>query len=258
MEELTRKPPSKWQKIFKLLETSIIDTLFPIHCVGCGKFGEWICDECSKLISYRLEQVCPICEKSITPDGRVCFSCNEKTDLAGLFVCSSYSNPVLAKAIQYYKYRFAEDLSLPLGRIMAVALEQSELSLPDLIIPVPLHKYRLRWRGFNQSELIADYLSDNYTPGFQIPVEKKIIIRRKFTYPQMKIKSYRDRRKNIQGVFEVEKNKISLIQDKRILLVDDVATTGATIFECAKILTQHGATEIFAVVLARQDYKETT
>jgi competence protein ComFC len=247
--------PRLSQNLVKSFHQSILDTLFPIQCLGCGKGEEWICEQCLRRVPCRLDQVCPICEKRNTPDGRVCFSCADKSDIDGIYVCSSYSNPILSKAIQYYKYRFAEDLSLPLGKIMAESLQKSELLLPDLIIPIPLHRYRLRWRGFNQSELLADYLSDNFAPGFQIPVEKKTIKRIKFTYPQMKIKNYRDRRKNIQGVFEIENDTQSIIQDKRILLVDDVATTGATLFECARVLKSAGANEIFAVVLARQETK---
>jgi competence protein ComFC len=247
-----RKQQTKISSLFHSIHNTVIDTLFPVHCLACQENDEWLCQECARKIFPKTDQVCPICEKNNTPDGRVCFSCGDKSPLAALLVTATYQNEILARAIQLLKYRFIEDLAPILGKILLQALQQSDLPLPDLIIPVPLHRWRLRWRGFNQAELLAAYLENNLSPGFPIPIETKIIRRSKFTFPQMKIKNYRQRQKNIRGVFAIEKNSQNLIQDKRILLIDDVATTGATIFECARVLKSAGAREVFAAVLGRQ------
>ena len=230
----------------------ILDTLFPISCLSCGKPDEWICQECLDKISLKREQVCPICEKAITPDGRVCFNCKKKYSIGGVLAASSYKNKLVSGATHYYKYRFIEDLNIPLGKLLIKALFKSDLPIPDLIIPVPLHKRRLRWRGFNQAGLLAKYLSLNLTPGFEIPAPDNLIVRQKHTPPQMEIKNHARRRKNMRDAFKINRGGRKNIKEKRILLVDDIATTGSTLFECAKVLKKSGAQEVFGIVIARQ------
>lgn len=264
------------RKGFTEIQKFLLDTLFPISCLSCGKPGVWLCEECFKKIPLRTEQVCPVCEKLITPDGRICFGCHKKLAIDGLLAASSYQNEAVASAVHCFKYRFIEELAGPLGGILVNALLRSQLPVPEIIVPVPLHKRRLRWRGFNQAELLADYLSDNLTPGFKIPVAGKILTRQKYTRPQMEIKNYSHRRENLKDAF-VMTNQIgkinkksasdmdcgrnlyqtgeSLLDNKVILLVDDIATTGSTLFECAKVLKQNGAKEVYAVVVARQEMK---
>jgi ComF family protein len=233
-----------------------LDTLFPIHCISCSKYGEWVCSDCLEKISIGIEQVCPICNKSITPDGKTCFDCKRKYSIDGILVASSYrldkKKTFVAKLVHYYKYRFISDLSIPLGKILKKALLQSELPLPDIIIPVPLHSRRLRWRGFNQAELLSDYLSDHISPGFKIPVLEDALLRNKYTIPQMNIKNYRQRKNNIKGSFSLNKKYLKNIKGENILLVDDIATTGSTLFECAKVLKQKNAKKVYGIVLARQ------
>jgi len=230
----------------------ILDTLFPISCLSCGEPEKWICENCLEKIPLKREQVCPICEKAITPNGRVCFKCKKKYSLDGLLVAASYKNKLVAGAAHYYKYRFIEDLKIPLGKLLTQALVNSELPLPDLIIPVPLHQRRLRWRGFNQAGLLAKYLGFNLTPGFKIATPDNFLLRQRYTPPQMKIKNYAWRIKNMRDAFKINPDKKKKIKGKRILLVDDIATTGSTLFECAKVLKKSGAQEVFGIVLARQ------
>lgn len=248
----------------------ILDTLFPINCLSCGKHGVWLCDSCLKKIPLRTEQVCPVCEKLITPDGRICFGCHKKLAINGLLAASSYQNEAVASAVHCLKYRFIEELAAPLGKILVNGLLNSQLSIPDVIVPIPLHKKRLRWRGFNQAELLANYLSKNLTPGFEIPVINNLLVRRKYTRPQMEIKNYSRRQKNIQNAFAINekinipshcdssdtKYKKNMLKNKAVLLIDDIATTGSTLFECAKVLKQNGAKEVYAVVIARQEYNK--
>jgi len=230
----------------------VLDTLFPISCLSCEKPDEWICEKCLEKIPLKREQVCPICEKAITPNGRVCFKCKKKYSIDGILATASYKNKLVSGATHYYKYRFIEDLKNPLGKLLIKALFNSELPIPDLIIPVPLHKRRLRWRGFNQAGLLAEYLSLNFTPGFEIPTPDDLIIRQKHTPPQMKIKDYAQRKNNMRDAFKINLNEKKKIKEKRILLVDDIATTGSTLFECAKVLKKSGAQEVFGLVIARQ------
>lgn len=245
--------------IFSLIQISkkttkfILDILFPIQCIDCKKEGQWFCENCQTKIKLQNEFVCPVCEKSITPDGHTCLACKKKNSLDGLVVATSYAQSSIAKAVHLFKYRFIQDLHIPLGKLLVEALHKTDTALPDLILPVPLHARRLRWRGFNQSALLADQIGANLLPGIILPTNSDTLLRNRYTLPQMTIKNYPERQKNISGSFAVSPH--TNIKDKTILLVDDIATTGSTIFECAKILKQAGAKEVFAVVIARQETK---
>lgn len=233
-----------------------LNTLFPIRCLACQKPDVWLCKDCLQKIPLILEQKCPICENKITPQGQICFDCRKKLRIDGLLAAASYSQEVLAQAVHLYKYRFIEDLKNPLGKIMAKALHQFEIPLPDIIIPIPLHPRRLRWRGFNQSELLARYISCHITPGLLIPVENNILVRKKYTTPQMEIKNYFHRRKNLENAFAVSRAERGKLKNKRVWLVDDVATTGSTLFESARVLKKSGAGEVWGIVIARQELKK--
>ncbi|MBA4319189.1 MAG: hypothetical protein C0412_12380 [Flavobacterium sp.] len=158
--------------------------------------------------------------------------------------------------VHLYKYRFAEDLHVPLGKLLIKAILQAEIPIPDYIIPIPLHPRRLRWRGFNQAQLLAEYLGANLTPGLPIPFLNNLLLRQKYTHPQMEIKNYSQRQKNMANAFALNKENESLITGKNVLLVDDIATTGSTLFECARILKMAGAQSVFGVVIARQEFKK--
>ncbi len=260
-------------KLFQKTKSFILDTLFPIHCLSCQKEGSFICADCLQKIPLLSFQVCPKCEKLMTESGRLCAGCRrEKPPLDALVAAVKYKDNHISKLVHFFKYNFAADLSVPLGALLAKIILKNNLPLPDIIIPVPLHQRRLRWRGFNQAELLANYVSENLTPGFTIQVFSNLIIRQKYTPPQMKIGKYAERRKNIRNAFTVnrkyfisEKNrlsefscdskKIKMLENKKILLIDDIATTGATLFECAKVLKQNGAKKVFGAVIARQEFE---
>jgi len=271
---------NRFSGLFKRVNKAILDTLFPIHCLHCGNGDIWICNECFRKIKMLSAQVCPYCEKINIPGGGICPRCKEKflgkntpIPLDKLVVAATYKESIISHSIHFFKYRFIPDLSEPLGKLMIKSLIENNLPLPDLIIPVPLHKRRLRWRGFNQAELLANYISANLAPGLEIPVANDVISRIKYTVPQMKIKNYSERKKNLKNVFvacpvksreagaasplfhRVDKNTPKDISGKTILLVDDVATTGSTLFECGRVLKANGAQKIYACVIARQEWK---
>lgn len=241
----------------------ILDTLFPITCLSCNKDGVWLCEDCLENINLLSFQVCPKCEDTITEFGQLCRNCKTTSALDALVVALKYQDHHIDKFVHLYKYRFVEDLHIPLGKIMIEAILNSDLPMPDIIIPVPLHKRRLRWRGFNQSELLANYVSQNLTPGFEIPVFPNLLTRHKYTPPQMKIGKYADRQKNMQDafIFNPKSSNFQQLQQLEhsnkynVLLIDDIATTGSTLFECARILKQNGAKKVFSTVIARQEMK---
>jgi ComF family protein len=249
--------------LLKKIKTFILDTLFPISCLFCRKGQLWVCPECFDKIEILSDQVCPYCEKIASPAGRICPACkikflakNKIIPFDSLIVSSSYKRSGLARLIHFYKYNFISGLSDPLGQLLTKALARNNLPLPDLIVPVPLHTRRLRWRGYNQSELLAGYIGDNLSPGFSIPMITGAIFRKRYTPPQMKIKNYQERKKNLENSFTAAENAKQILAGKKILLVDDIATTGSTLLECAKVLKLSGAEKVFGVVLARQEMEK--
>jgi len=148
-------------------------------------------------------------------------------------------------AISRLKYGGLTRLAGPLGNLLA-EYQDPDFSLSDnnLIIPVPLHTRRLQERGFNQSLLLARQVSRRRS----IPLNFTALHRARQTQPQTQL-SGAERRKNVRGAFEVR--QAAVVGGKRILLIDDVFTTGATVQECASVLGEAGASEVHVLTLAR-------
>ncbi len=233
-----------WRKIF-------FDMLFPLFCLGCESYGEWLCENCFAKLPLRLDQRCPLCLKQPTPHGERCFACKDVSQLDGLYAASYYQSPLLSYVIHTYKYRFIPQLSEILGAFLVGSLRNTRFPLPDIILPVPLHPRRLRFRGFNQAELISDLVGKNILPDFEIPVKKKILVRQRKTKPQIKTHSRTERLANLTQAFVVSEEGREKVQGKNIWLIDDVSTTGTTLAECAKVLKSAGAKSVFGIVLAR-------
>jgi ComF family protein len=153
-------------------------------------------------------------------------------------------NGVLAEAIKSLKYRYRLSIAVKLGRMMAtVAMADPDIGNAEAIIPVPMHRVRLRERGMNQSLLLAEELSSE----LELPVLSGALVRTRYTKQQTTL-ARKKRRDNVAGAFKV--TDIAAIKGKRLLLVDDVTTTGATLEECAKTLTDSGALAVYCLTAA--------
>lgn len=244
------------------LKKFLLDLVFPVQCIDCNKPNQILCTKCLGTIKPLDLQVCPYCEKSITLNGEVCNICIKKFDpsIDRLIVVADYQKKILSKAIHLFKYKFIKSLSEPLGILMINNSQKLTIPTPDFILPIPLHPRRLRWRGFNQSELLANTLAINLLPGIEIPVIDNFVLRQRHTVPQKKIKKYKDRYQNLNNVFMLNNEFDWLnhnltnknLTNKNILIVDDVTTTGATIFKFAKELKKLNPKSISAIVLGRQ------
>lgn len=239
----------------------ILDLLFPVYCLGCSAEGKWICGNCLEKIEFLKKQACPICGVE-SKTGARCFNCRAKTELDGVIAATAYfgkerKESLAKKAIHIFKYQFVKDLAGPLAAIIGrqiknrqvVKIEKTFIFGPDmnnkLIVPVPLHPKRFRWRGFNQAELLAE----NLAKYFKLPLEKTALARQKNNIPQAEVRDRRERMENIKDAFICVDG--AKVKDKIVILVDDVATTSATLGECAKALKNSGAKEVWGVVAAR-------
>lgn len=229
----------------KFFSDFILDLLFPIYCLGCHKEKTWLCKDCFEKIPLNSEFRCPFCEKP-SFFSKTCKKCSSK-NLDGLIIASDYQNEILKKTIFSFKYKFVKELNFCLGKLLISALENHPLvSLINslVIVPVPLHKLRKRWRGFNQAELLAKEI-EKY---FKISLLNNLLIRKKYTKPQTRLKG-EERKKNVRQAFTIENHHAILA--KRIILVDDIATTCATLEESSKVLKKAGAKEVWGLVLAK-------
>lgn len=211
----------------------ILDLIFPVKCLGCGQSDDFLCPNCLKKIQLNRQIIYP-----------------KNSPLFGLIIAGSYKEPLLKEAIHKYKYDLVKDLTRPLADLMMKKLNDCPWFKENnvLLIPVPLHKKRLRWRGFNQTELLAERINQQ----LNIPLADNILERIKHAPPQVKIKDPQIRKRNIKEAFRIRPapSKISL-SNKTIILIDDVLTTGATLEECARALKKAGAQKIWGLVLAR-------
>jgi len=234
-----------------MLKKFLLNLFFPQFCLGCGKEGSLICKDCLSLIEISEYQYCPFCNppKRVF-DGRNCPT-HQRMKLNGLFAATSYQNSLVKKLITSFKYEpFLKTLKGPLAFLIIAHFLLSENKIiqeePEnsLLIPIPLSPFKRRWRGFNQSEEIAQELST----FFKIPLFYGLIKIKK-TQPQVELKR-EERIKNIQGAFKVREP--AKIRRKRIFLVDDVFTTGSTMEEAARVLKIAGAREVWGIVVARE------
>lgn len=227
------------KKISNLIDW-MLDWVWPKNCFGCDTEGKWFCNDCLKKIKILRKQKCPIC-RNYNKLGNVCNSCRSVTSLDRLIVCCKGSD-LLRDLIHSFKYQDIKGLDGVLVDFFEKAVKDC---VCDLITWVPLSKERYNWRGYNQSAILAKELS------IRLKVKSEnLILRIVNTKPQVKL-SKDERLKNVEGAFRASPDLLWKVKDKTILLVDDVATTLSTLNECAKILKNCGAKNVWGVVLAR-------
>jgi len=147
----------------------------------------------------------------------------------------------LREAIHALKFRGRRALAAPLGSLMAERIAVAGLPAAQVVIPVPLHHRRLRERGYNQSELLAKEVSHH----LGLPVNSDVLVRRQATEAQSGL-TLDVRRANVRGAFATVRS----LAGQRVLLVDDVLSTGFTVSECAKMLRQAGAVQVLVLTAA--------
>lgn len=233
---------------------SLTDILYPKTCLACkSKVSkvtdeDLICKKCYSKIEINLPPFCFSCGRHLEKNNlnkNICPACvRNRLHFDRAFSPCIYDG-VTKKLIHEFKYKGRDNLGKPLSQIMINFIKEYNLPLNylDFIIPMPLHKTRLREREFNQAEILSMHIARE----FKKDLVKDMLLRHRQTKTQTGLKN-KERFLNVAGSFMVD-NRINL-REKNILLVDDVLTTGATSSEAALTLKNAGAQAVFVLTLA--------
>ncbi len=237
------------------LKKLLLHFFFPRTCVSCGKDLPWnedgfLCTSCTALLKRPGPHICLRCGVNLPSGGAHCYAC--RGSKANRYACrlirSAWEFNTVSRAVVHgLKYHFADYTADFMGRQLAQRFVQlPELAAAELIIPVPLFAKRLRKRGYNQSELLARSLA--YHTG--LAWTSGALVRTRDTQSQTHL-GRKARQANMTGAFACVQPQ--RVRGKIILLVDDVATTGATLEGCAAALRAAGARYVFALTYAREN-----
>lgn len=227
----------------------LLDIILPKFCAGCLSPGSYLCTDCQGQITQK-PLICPICFGA-SINGSTHPLCQKPLGLDGLWSLASYDYPI-RDLIKKFKYRLTRQVSQTLLNLLLEYWARYPTALVALlakrptdwqIVPVPLHQTRQNWRGFNQSQLIAQLIAIKLNVSLN-----DCLLRIRNTTPQFKLsRAYRS--PNIKDAFALSMNYEHLTPN--IILVDDVWTTGATLKECTKLLKRRGVKQVWALTIAR-------
>lgn len=229
------------------LKNAVLDALFPsdIKCIFCGRdipSGE-ICDYCNQEEIYNNKNRCVICDTPLKEDNIICDHCKDKKKDRHFekLTCPFIYDDYVRKAILQFKSDGAKYLAKPFAKYIAERLEVEQIEF-DIIVPVPSHKDSVKKRGYNPAFVLAQELSKVANK----PVAD--VLYKTHKTQNQKYLDYNERQSNLENsIVLLDK---STIKDKKILIVDDIITTGATIEACAKLLLK--AKSIYGCAIARR------
>lgn len=220
------------------LKNDILDLMFPARCLNCGKLGRFVCEECLSRIVRIKRQSCPFCH-SESEEGRSCLPCRRTHRLWGVMAFGFFHDPILKQVIHRYKYEGISAAGGELAKMLAPLVREA-----DVLTFVPVSRRRRNERGYNQAEILAAELSSLLC----VPIYKGLK-KIKQTKRQVGLKR-KERLANLEGAFVATDTET--VAAKRVLIIDDVLTTGATLEACARILRAAGAKRVRGLVLARE------
>lgn len=213
--------------------SNIENLLFPKFCLNCKYKGNFICFACRNLLQPQLPE-CYICRR-ISRDFITHSNCFKKQSLTRVAVCWKYENTA-KKILSTFKYKCSYKIAQEIAELITIrSFSQSkDLQKKTLILPVPIHKSRLNQRGFNQTELLAEVLSNT----LKVDYSNSLLERSRHTSKQHSL-SREQRSKNLEGAFKIRDPTGSFISKyQKVIIVDDVITTGSTLNEISKLLCE--------------------
>jgi competence protein ComFC len=222
---------------------SVLEIVYPVYCGGCGRAGDVICKDCfDSFIPVENDLTCPVCGRWLGTK-TVCGDCiqHERDFEEGFF--GFHFEGRLREAIHSFKFQGRKDVGKCLVRLLAQRIASFSDRF-DCILPVPVTEKRLRERGFNQSFIIGDEISKVSMK----PIYHSTLCKVKETMDQFSLRRD-DRKRNVRGVFVLR--NADRIKAKRVLLVDDLFTTGFTAKEASGVVKKAGARSTLFFALAR-------
>ncbi len=234
----------------------IINLIYPASCQACGKktssCNQHLCEGCLKKIKKRVPPFCIKCGRQI-PGGpelkERCNDCKNSNPYYDRALSAFHYGGILKKLVYSFKYKKITSLAKEFSDLIEAFMKDYTMGRDaDLVLPIPMHPFRLMRREINPSHILARDLAKK----LGIPYSDKILKKTKNTYPQSRLKR-KQRIDNIKGSFSLNKNAVHSIRVKNILLVDDIFTTGSTMNECARVLKEAGSGYVEVMTLARGD-----
>jgi len=222
--------------------------LYPPRCLVCNTLGaSGLCAGCAAQIAPVAAPFCAVCGQTLASDDGGCADCRRRRPAFVQARSLGAYDGVLRHAIHQFKYRDRPQLAAPLGRLLAVYAREQAPALNglkfDALLAVPMHPVRQRIRGYNQSARLARVLSQELS----LPLCTDALARIRPTRPQVGL-SAEARRTNLRGAFAVK--QAEAVAGKTLLLIDDVVTSGSSLYECSVTLKAAGAAAVYALTLA--------
>ncbi len=230
-----------------MLKQTILDILFPRRCPVCGEIvrpaGRLICPSCFRELSFVKDPVCKKCGKEIISDTmEFCEDCMSHRHAFEYGVALVNYDEAARAAMVQIKYKNKREYLDFFGEALAARYKKIiQRMQADAIVPIPIHAARRKKRGFNQAEILAEILGGR----LGIPVHPEMLVRTKKTLPQKEL-SASDRLKNLSHAFAAGEVPAGV---SRVLLVDDIYTTGSTIEACSRVLRRAGVEDVYFVVI---------
>lgn len=236
--------------MFKSFFLYIRDSLFPSYCLSCKRLGQYICIDCAKKLYFIENDICIYCRKS-SYLGLTHASCRRPFCLDGVKSFFWYKG-LMRNLLINTKYKGVSDIVNSLSTIIIQRFQNDIIELnrifgKTLCLPIPLSKKRLNKRGFNQSSLFAR----NLCRYLNADIDERSLIRIKDTKSQSLCLSFKERESVIRGVFSLKNFSSQDKLFKKIILFDDVLTSGATLKEACRVCKKNGAEFVYSITIAR-------
>lgn len=223
----------------------LLNLLFPPRCPFCdGIATDGVCEFCRRKVTVVTEPFCMKCGKPLADNVReYCEDCDKTGHSFESGRALLVYDDVVRHSIYRFKYASRKEYAKVYARMMGQNFKQYIARIsPDMLIPVPLHKRRMKKRGYNQAQLVAKCLEKEWG----IPCRDDLVRRVKHTRPQKEL-DRAERQNNLKKAFKIIENDVKL---KTIILIDDIYTTGSTMDALAEALLQNGAAKVYFVAIA--------
>ena len=233
-----------------------LDYIFPRYCSICGKFLSvnseylYLCENCVDRFSFLEKNICSICgnilPQEISSNLSICPQCQKCPPVFLSARSAVFFDPSSKKIIYEFKYHQGDFLGRDIAKLALRSDEFKKLITKAALVPVPLHWRRKFFRGYNQSEVFANELCKLNIHSKVLPLLTRI----RYTKPQVSLAA-EQRQNNVNHAFKFNKKYTSLDRNLKVVIIDDVFTTGSTLSQCAMALKENGFKNIHVATFAR-------